>query len=235
MKIILYIRVSTKDQADSGLSLDAQRAKLEAYASLYDLEVVAVIEDAGESAKSLKRPGLQRALAMLRSGEAEGLAVVKLDRLTRSVGDWQTLIDDHFGSRSQLFSVADSIDTRTAAGRMVLNILLSVAQWEREAIGERTRDALRHKIDNGERVGKIRYGYDLGDDGKTLQPNASEQDAIAWMQDLRGDGLTLRQIAAALTDRGIVTKEGRLKWTHTAVSGILKRAAREQAAREQAA
>ena len=137
MKVILYCRVSTREQADSGISLDAQRAKLTAYADLYDLDVVEVVEDAGESAKSLKRPGLQRALDMLRSGSAEGLAVVKLDRLTRSIGDWQTLIDDHFGDRSQLFSVADSIDTRTAAGRMVLNILLSVAQWEREAIGER--------------------------------------------------------------------------------------------------
>lgn len=225
MKVILYSRVSTREQAESGISLEAQRAKLEAYASLYDLEVVEVIEDAGESAKSLKRPGLQRALDMLRKGEAEGLAVVKLDRLTRSVGDWQTLIDDHFGSRSQLFSIADSIDTRTAAGRMVLNILLSVAQWEREAIGERTRDALQHKIANGERVGKVRFGYDLGDDGKTLEPNQQEQDAIAWMQQLRQDGLTLRQIAAALTDANIATKEGRNEWKHTAVSGILKRAA----------
>ena len=225
MKVILYCRVSTKDQADSGLSLEAQRAKLEAYAGVYDLDIVEVIEDAGESAKSLKRPGLQRALTMLRKGEAEGLAVVKLDRLTRNVGDWQRLIDDHFGEKSELFSVNDSIDTRTAGGRLVLNVLLSVAQWEREAIGERTRDALRHKIDNGERVGKIRFGFDLDDDGRTLIVNETEQEAIGWMHDLRGDGFTLRQIAAALTDRGIATKEGRGEWTHTAVNRILNRAA----------
>jgi DNA invertase Pin-like site-specific DNA recombinase len=227
MKTILYSRVSTREQADSGISLEAQRAKLTAYASLYDLEVVQVIEDAGESAKSLKRPGLQRALAMLRSGEADGLAVVKLDRLTRSVADWQTLIDDHFCEKSgkQLFSVTDSIDTRTAAGRLVLNVLLSVAQWEREATGERTKEALHHKIKNGERVGKVRFGYDLADDNCTLIANHAEQGAIEWMKQLRAEGLTLRQIANALTDRGISTKEGRSGWKHSTVSYILKRAA----------
>ncbi len=227
MRTILYCRVSTREQADSGISLEAQRAKLTAYADLYDLDVVQTIEDAGESAKSLNRPGLERALAMLRRGEADGLAVVKLDRLTRSVADWQILIDNHFGEKAgkQLFSVSDSIDTRTAAGRLVLNVLLSVAQWEREATGERTREALRHKINNCERVGKVRFGFDLADDGRKLLPNSSEQEAIRWMQKLRADGLTLRQIAVALSDRGIATKEGRQVWTHSAVSYILKRAA----------
>ncbi len=227
LRVILYTRVSTREQADSGISLEAQRAKLTAYADLYDLEVVEVIEDAGESAKSLQRDGLQRALAMLRSGEADGLVVLKLDRLTRSVADWQILIDGYFGEKAgkQLFSVTDSIDTRTAAGRLVLNVLLSVAQWEREATGERTREALRHKINIGERVGKVRFGYDLSDDGRTLVSNSAEQLAIEWMKQLREEGLTLRQIASALTDRGISTKEGRKAWKHSTVSYILKRAA----------
>lgn len=225
MRVLLYARVSTADQSDNGVSLDAQQAKLEAYASLYDLVVVETIVDAGESAKSLNRPGLQRALELLRSGQADGLAVVKLDRLTRSVGDWQELIDDYFGEKAgkQLFSVADSIDTRTAAGRLVLNVLLSVAQWEREATGERTREALRHKIRNGEHCGKVRFGYDVAPDGKTLVPNPAEQRAVVLMIDLRAAGYTLRQIAATLTARGIVTKEGGAVWTHTAVARILDR------------
>jgi DNA invertase Pin-like site-specific DNA recombinase len=193
---------------------------------VFDLEVVEAIVDAGESAKSLNRPGLQRALAMLKRGEADGLAVVKLDRLTRSVADWQTLIDDYFGERAgkQLFSVSDSIDTRTAAGRLVLNVLLSVAQWERECTGERTREALRHKIRNGERCGKVRFGYDLAADRKTLVPNSAEQQAIALMNSLRDSGRTLRQIAAELTARNVASKEGRA-WTHTAIGRILQRAA----------
>ena len=157
MRVVGYIRVSTEEQADRGLSLAAQRAKVEGYCRLYDLELVAIIEDAGQSAKTLKRDGLQHGLAMLRKGEAQGLVIAKLDRLTRSVGDWQDLIDCYFGERAgrQLFSVADSIDTRTAACRLVLNVLLSVAKWEREAIGERTRDALQHKIARGERLSRF--------------------------------------------------------------------------------
>jgi DNA invertase Pin-like site-specific DNA recombinase len=227
MKVIGYIRVSTEEQATNGQSLDAQRAKVEAYAKLYDLELVAVVEDAGQSGKKLNRPGLQTALAMLRRGEAVGVVISKLDRLTRSVADWQTLIDGYFGERAgqQLFSVADSIDTRTAAGRLVLNVLLSVAQWERETIGERTRDALQHKIRKGERCGKVRFGYDLADDGLTLIENPQQQAVIRQATELRGLGRTLRQIAAELTAQSIPTKEGKTAWTHTAVNRILSRAA----------
>jgi DNA invertase Pin-like site-specific DNA recombinase len=226
MRVILYSRVSTVDQCDHGISLDAQQAKMAAYARLYDLTVVEVIVD-GESAKSLNRVGLQRALALLRNGNADGMVIVKLDRLTRSVADWQILIDNYFGEKAgkQLLSVNDSIDTRTAAGRLVLNVILSVAQWEREATGERTREALRHKIRNGQRCGKVRFGFDLADDGKTLVPNPVEQNAIALMTQLREAGYTLRQIAAALTQENIPTKEGGINWTHTAVARILQRKA----------
>ena len=85
-RAVAYLRVSTDKQADKGFSLDAQRAKVQAYASLYDIELVEVIEEA-ESAKTVARPGLQRALAMLRGKKADALLVVKLDRLTRRVGD----------------------------------------------------------------------------------------------------------------------------------------------------
>jgi DNA invertase Pin-like site-specific DNA recombinase len=121
--------------------------------------------------------------------------------------------------------VADSIDTRTAAGRLVLNVLLSVAQWEREATGERTREALRHKIRIGERCGKVRFGFNLAEDGKTLVPNAAEQQTIVLIAELRAAGRTYRQIAAELSERSIPTKEGALNWTHTTVGRILKRKA----------
>ena len=94
-----YIRVSTAEQAEDGVSLAAQRVKIEQYCALYDLTLVEVIDDAALSAKTLNRPGLQRALSMLRSGKADGLVVAKLDRLTRSVGDWQRLITGYFGDR----------------------------------------------------------------------------------------------------------------------------------------
>ena len=108
-KAVGYIRVSTDKQADHGISLDAQRTKLEAYAALYDIELVAVIVDAGVSAKTLQRPGLQQALGMLRRGEADALLVAKLDRLTRSVKDLGTLLDAYFRRQpSRCSRVADS-------------------------------------------------------------------------------------------------------------------------------
>ena len=139
-RTLAYLRVSTEKQADRGVSLDAQRAKATAYAQLYELELLEVIVDAGESAKSLDRPGLQRALGMLKRGEADALLVVKLDRLTRSVRDLGHLVEKYFApGKAALLSVGEQIDTRSAAGRLVLNVLASVSQWEREAIGERTR------------------------------------------------------------------------------------------------
>jgi site-specific DNA recombinase len=221
MRVILYCRASTEDQQ---ITLQSQQAKLSAYAEIHDLDVVEMIVES-ESAKSLNREGIQRVLAMLKSGQADGLAVLKLDRLTRSVADWQTLITEHFSERAgkQLFSVQDSIDTRSAAGRLVLNVLLSVAAWERETIAERTRDALQHKISRRERVGKVRFGFTLADDGVNLIPNEDEQSAIALMQSLRTEGQSLRTIAAELTSRGIPTKERRTEWTHKVVAKILAR------------
>ncbi len=160
MKTVSYIRVSTEEQSQRGVSLAAQREKIAAYANLYGLELVATIEDAGISGKSLDRPGLQKALAMLRRREADALVVMKLDRLTRSVRDLGALIEDHFDKRVALLSVGEQIDTRSAAGRLVLNILGSVAQWEREAIGERTATALRFKRDRREAYNHAPLGFD---------------------------------------------------------------------------
>jgi DNA invertase Pin-like site-specific DNA recombinase len=149
-RTVAYVRVSTDKQADHGVSLDAQRAKIAAYAQLYELDIVEVVVDSGASAKTLDRDGLQRALGMLCAGRADALLVVKLDRLTRSVCDLGHLVEEYFASgRWALLSVGEQVDTRTAAGRLVLNVLASVAQWEREATGERTSAAMRYKAASG--------------------------------------------------------------------------------------
>src|SRR5215813_9951188 len=125
VRVVGYTRVSTDQQASEGLSLAAQKAKLEQYAALYDLELVVIIEDAGASAKTLDREGLQQALGMLRKGMTDGLLICKLDRLTRSVRDLGTLIEDYF-DRYTLMSIEDKVDTSSASGRLILNILMSV-------------------------------------------------------------------------------------------------------------
>ena len=209
-RVVGYIRVSTDKQAERGLSLDAQRSRLEAWASLYDATLVAVEVDAGESAKSLARPALARALAMLDAGDADTLLVAKLDRLTRSVRDLDTLLSEHFrDGAADLVSVAESIDTHSAAGRLVLNVLASVSQWEREAIGERTAAALAVKSGRGERVGSVPYGYRLAVDGVRLEAREDEQRTIAAARQLRASGLSLRAVAGALGSRGHVARNGR--------------------------
>ena len=224
-RVVGYIRVSTQEQATEGYSLAAQEAKLRAYAELYDLELVAIETDAGQSGKTMDRPGLERCLEALRAGTADSLLVSKLDRLTRSVADMAKLIDEFFGDKAPckatLFSVADQIDTRTAGGRLVLNVLVSVAQWERETIAERTKTALEQKKAMGEYAGGTRpFGFEL--DGTRLVAIPGEQDAITLILDLREQGRTLREIAAELTERGIETKRGG-RWHIQTVKNILNR------------
>jgi site-specific DNA recombinase len=96
-----------------------------------------------------------------------------------------------------LISVAESLDTSSAAGRLVITIMGAVSQWEREAIGERTRDALRHKRSQGERVGNIHFGYRLSDDGKHVEPDPAEQAALREMN-------TLREQVGPPHDRGLL-------------------------------
>ncbi len=212
-KVIGYIRVSTDKQADEGVSLDAQRAALAAYAALYGVEIVEVIVDAGESAKTLQRPGLARALAMLADGAAEGLLVAKLDRLTRSVRDLGALLapDGPFAAgKAALLSVSEQIDTRSAAGRLVLNVLASVSQWEREAIAERTSTAMQHMRDRGEYTGgRVPYGWALVDGGR-LAEVADEQATIARAREFAAEGQSLREVATALAAEGRFARNGRV-------------------------
>jgi DNA invertase Pin-like site-specific DNA recombinase len=223
MKIIGYCRVSTDKQADHGVSIEAQKAKIEAYCSLYGLELVDMIVDAGFSAKNTNRPGLQRTLEALKRKEADGMIVHKLDRLTRSVRDLANMVDRYFTRGASLISVSEQIDTSTAAGRMVLNLITTVSQWEREAIGERTRTAMSHKKSRGEVVGELPFGYRLSRDGIHIEEDPDEQRAILLVNQLKAEGLSLRQIAARLNQDKVPSRGQR--WHPTTVVRILKKQA----------
>lgn len=192
-RVIIYSRVSTEEQADRGVSLAAQEERCRAYAGLYQLDVVEALADRAVSGKSLDRPALQAALTAIETGRADGLLVAKLDRLTRSVRDLGELLDGVFKSAA-LFSVSEQIDTRSAGGRLVLNVLASVSQWEREAIGERTATALRHKRARGERVGSVPLGYALSDDGKRVVETPEGAKVRAAIREYRSLGLSMRSI-----------------------------------------
>jgi DNA invertase Pin-like site-specific DNA recombinase len=205
-KAIGYIRVSTEKQADHGVSIEAQTEKLKAYAMLYDIDLVDLVIEQG-SAKCLQREGLQSALSRLEAGEAEALIVVKLDRLTRSVADLGKLVDTYFQNFA-LLSVGEQIDTRSAAGRLVLNVLASVSQWEREVIGERTSAAMQHMRNQNQYTGgKPPYGYDLVD-GELIE-NENEQQVIKLVAKYKSAGLSYRKIAAVIDEAGHKSRTGK--------------------------
>jgi len=214
-----YVRVSTEKQADFGVSLEAQTEKIRAMAVVQGVELLDVLVDAGESAKSLQRPALQQLLELVDSRAVGTVIIAKLDRLTRSVADLAELLKRFERRNVALVSVADALDTQTAAGRLVLNIMVSVSQWEREAIGERTRDAMRHKKANGERVGTVPFGYRAGDRG--LLPDDQELAITRHVEQLRRRGLSVRAIAGALNSEGHKTRRG-TEWRHQYVARLVR-------------
>jgi site-specific DNA recombinase len=153
-KTIAYLRCSTQEQADSRLGLEAQQARTLAYAAAMGWDSPEVVQDAGYSAKSLQRPGMALIMERIRNGAIERVVVSKLDRLTRSVRDLCHIVELCNEHRVALVSATESLDTATAAGRMVVHLLGVVSQWEREAISERTREALAAKKRRGERLGR---------------------------------------------------------------------------------
>lgn len=221
MRAIGYVRVSTEKQADAGVSLDAQSERVKAMAVVQGAKLLEVIVDAGASAKSLHRPGMARMLALVDARAVDVVIIAKLDRLTRSVADLAELLKRFERAGVALVSVADALDTGSAAGRLVLNIMVSVSQWEREAIGERTREALRHKKAAGECVGTVPYGYRVGTDGKSLLLCPVEQAIVSRIRELRRQGLTTRLIATTLNREGYQTRRA-TAWRFQYVSEILK-------------
>jgi len=223
-KAIGYVRVSTAEQANEGVSMEAQRAKIQAWCDANGYELAAVYTDAGISGKRAdNRPELQRALKAASRGSA--LVVYSLSRLSRSIKD---AIDVEAGlvkRGSILVSLSEQLDTTTASGRLSFHIYCSIAQHEREVIGERTKLALAHIRANGQKTGGcVPFGYELAADGKTLTPNEAEQEAVAIIRELRASGLSYRAIANELNARELSTKQG-ATWKPIQVSRALKQAA----------
>jgi DNA invertase Pin-like site-specific DNA recombinase len=224
MKAVTYVRVSTDEQATEGVSLDAQAAKLAAWANLNDAEIIGSYSDAGISGCREDRPGLTAAIAHA-CKEGAVVVVYSLSRLSRSTTLTIKLADELAKHGADLVSLSEKIDTTTAAGRMVFRLLSSLAEFERDQIAERTKAALSHKKAKGERVGSIPFGYDLAADGINLVPNAGQQEALSLIAELRAAGLSMRQIAAALNSRNISTAKGKGEWKHSTIQSILNRAA----------
>lgn len=222
MRAIAYVRVSTEEQAREGISLQNQESRIRAFCQAKDWELAEVLVDEGYSGSSLERPGMQELILQCQKRQVDVVVIYKLDRLTRSVRDLGYLVQDVFGKYGVAFSsIQDNFDTTTANGKLILNILGSVAQWERDIVVERTRDVMAHKRLSLKLIGAIPMGFDLDGDGETLVPNNRELEAVRKMMLLREAGHSFQTISEKLNGDGIPSKQGG-RWYSKTVRSVLR-------------
>ena len=217
-----YVRVSTEQQASEGVSLEAQRAKIEHWCKANDYELVNVYVDAGISGKSMdKRPGLLDALKSLKKGMA--LVSYSLSRLARSTKDALSIGEAVAKKKADMVSLTEQIDTTTAAGKMMFQMLSVLAEFERNLVAERTTNALQHKKRTGQKyTNQTPYGFEAIE-GRLVQVQ-QEAEIVAEIQASRTGGNTLQFIADSLNTRGIPTKTGK-QWAPATIHLLLKRTA----------
>ena len=212
MTVIAYTRCSTTEQADSGAGLAAQRAAIEAELCRRSWgSNVVWIEDAGWSAKSIQRPGMTRALEMLAAGEATILLASKMDRISRSVGDFAGLMASAQAGGWMLVALDCPTDPSTPMGEAMVNVMATFSQLERRLIGQRTKEALAQRKAAGVILGRPRL---VGDDVAELA------------RALRADGLTLAAVGAGLTAAGHVPPNG-TTWHPSTLHRLLRRESQE--------
>ncbi len=222
-KVFGYLRCSTDSQVTDGVTLDAQQAKVLAWCVVNGLELSGIFMDAGISGKRAdNRPELQRALVEVT--KSKGILVVySLSRLARSTKDTITISEQLSKAGADLVSVSEKIDTTSAAGKMVFQMLAVLAEFERNQCSDRTKMALQYKKSQGKRIGQIPFGSALADDSETLIPNVREQNVIELMMLLRESGLSFSKIAAILNRKAVPTKETNGKWASSTVLRIIGR------------
>ncbi len=213
-----YIRVSTEDQVQNGISLDSQRAKIEAWVTANDASLIGFFEDAGISgSRTENREGLVRALSLACERKAI-MVVYSLSRLSRSTRDTIMLAEKLGKAGADLVSLSEKIDTTSASGKMVFRLLAVLNEFERDQISERTAAALRHKKQQHRAYSPTPYGFDRV--GDTLVENDRERGVFEMIRSLRAQGQSLRQIAATLNEESIPAKNGG-KWYPSAVRSVL--------------
>ena len=237
-RLVGYVRVSTTEQRDEGVSLRAQRERLRAYCAALGFELVAVHADEGVSGAlpPHRRPALSRALADVAKGNADGVLVVKLDRLSRSVMHTLRLMDRSRREGWRLVSVAEQLDGGTPVGRMVMTVLAALAEMEREQLAERTREGMAQLVRDGRlRSRHVPFGYRLegleatdahevpkAARGRRVVPHDDEQEILDAMLALRDEGKGAQRIRNALNAEGIVNPRTRKPWSTGTVAAILR-------------
>lgn len=226
-RVVLYARVSTEEQSNDGISIDAQDAAMRRYCEHRGLTVVEIVRELGVSASMplAKRPGGARVLSLIAAREAGGVVAIKLDRLFRDAHDCLGVTKAWDADGVAMHLIEMNVDTTTAMGRLFLIMLAGVAESERRLISERTKAALAHLRTQGVRPGPARFGHKHLDErdarGRRIAVVVdAEWATIERARELRAEGHSLRAIAAALTSEGRTTKRGG-KWFASTVRGVL--------------
>ena len=225
LRCVVYTRVSHENQrqADGGKSLRMQEEKARAWIELNEATLIRICTDEAISAKSLKgREGFQDALQTLYRNEADALIIYSLSRAFRSTQDALRVSEELNSKGKILVSLTEQLQTDTAMGKFYLTLLASLAELERNLLGERVKSVMDNKRANSERLGTLPYGYTLADDGLHLVPDPSEQGTIAYIQRLRGEGLSFNAISKRLNAERIPCKNNGARWHHFQISRILQ-------------
>jgi DNA invertase Pin-like site-specific DNA recombinase len=213
-RMAAYLRVSTEEQGDSGLGLDAQRRAIAAACAARGWQLAAEYHDVASGKTLNGRPGLHAALESVRSGAADGLVVAKLDRLARSVIDAATFVEEATRDGWLLALLDVGVDLSTAQGEAMANMTATFARLEARLIADRTRAALAVLKAQGVRLGR---------------PRALPLSVVARVAADRAAGATLQGIADALTADGVATAHGGTCWRPSSVAGVLSSAALDAA------
>lgn len=224
MKAIGYIRVSTAKQVHEGISLEAQAEKIAAYCDLKDMDLTGIVTDAGKSGAKSNREGFQEVLSMCQAGKVTAVVVYSISRFTRSTKDLLEFVDRHvIKGNVELHSISESLDTSTATGRFMLKVMGAMNELEREQAGERTKAALSHKREKGEKTGgDVPFGYSLAADGRALIKDEQEQAIIRLIESLKAGGHSDNAIAKYLNANGYRTKRGK-EFTNVQIARVLRR------------
>ena len=223
MKTIGYARVSSARQRDN-TSLETQKKKIKEYCKLKDLNLLEIVVDNGRSAKTLKREGFQRIIKMAKAKEFDHLIVFKLDRAFRSVKDSLEVMTLLKKKGVHFHSITETIDTSSSMGKFIYTLFSALAELESGRHAERITEAVAIKKSKNEKLGRwLKFGYDLGADGKTLVKNKEEQKVIRKIIRLRDntDGLSFYKIAKHLNEKGHRTKMGKF-FSGQTIQNILK-------------
>lgn len=214
----IYIRVSTREQAEEGYSISEQQERLIKYAEAMGWTVVRVFIDPGHSGSTMDRPALQEMIGAI--ADADIVLVDKLDRLSRSLYDTLYMIQKVFGERDVSFvSRNEAFDTSTSFGRAMVGILAVFAELERERIKERMADGRNGRAKEGKWHGQPPTGYDYDKASGVLQINAYEAVQIREAFELAAQRVPLLEIVKSFHEKGYRTKTG--TWRVESLRGIL--------------